>query len=157
MLFDSLPFGITKKNPIVLLWSIKTAPWVLGVYSDTATNGLNRKSFISLSFLSLMFFLLFFSIFNLFFIFGCAGSSLLSAQTFSIARLLIAVTFLVAEHGLKGLWTSVVGAQGLSGCSSWALEHTLHGCAPLVLLQLGLWNLPRLGIKPMPLHWQADS
>ena len=97
-----------------------------------------------------MFFLLFFSIFNLFFIFGCAGSSLLSVQTFSIARLLIAVTFLVVEHRLEGLRTSVVGAQGLSGCSSWALEHRLHGCGPRVLLQLGMCNLPRLGVKPMP-------
>ena len=40
-------------------------------------------------------------------------------------------------------------AQELSGCSSWAPAHRLHGCGPRALLQLGMWNLPRLGIKPM--------
>ena len=45
-----------------------------------------------------------------------------------VHRLLIAVASLVAEHGLKGVWPSVIAARGLSSCSSQALEHRLSSC-----------------------------
>ena len=42
--------------------------------------------------------------------------------------LLIAVASLVVECGLHGMWASVAGACGLSGCCSGALEHQLNSC-----------------------------
>ena len=42
--------------------------------------------------------------------------------------LLIAVTSLVAEHGLLGAQASAVVVHGLSSCSSWSLEHRLNSC-----------------------------
>ena len=53
-----------------------------------------------------------------------------------VLRLLIAMVSLVAEHRL-GAWASVVVEHRLSthGTQAWLLHS--------------LWNLPRLGIKPM--------
>ena len=56
----------------------------------------------------------------------------------SVCRLLIAVAFLVAKHGLQSMQASVVVAHGLS-CST--------ACA----------IFPDQGSNPCPLHWQADS
>ena len=42
----------------------------------------------------------------------------------AVLRLLIAVAFLVAEHGLEGVQASVVAAYRLR-----TLEHRLHSCA----------------------------
>ena len=39
--------------------------------------------------------------------------------------LLMAVTSLVKEHGLSGMWASAAAAPGLSACGSWALEYRL--------------------------------
>ena len=44
-----------------------------------------------------------------------------------VCGLLIAVASLV-EHGFQGAWLSVVVAQGLRSCSSWAVEHRLNSC-----------------------------
>ena len=38
----------------------------------------------------------------------------------AVCRLLVAVAYLVAEHGLEGAWASVVAACRLSGCGGWA-------------------------------------
>ena len=46
----------------------------------------------------------------------------------SVLGLLIAVTSLVVDGGLQGALALVVEACGLSGCSSWALEHRLSNC-----------------------------
>ena len=46
----------------------------------------------------------------------------------AVCGFLIVVASPVAEHGLWGFWGSVVGAHGLSTCSSLALEHRLHSC-----------------------------
>ena len=54
--------------------------------------------------------------------------------------LLIAVAFLVAEHGL---W-----AHGLSSCGTQALERRLSSCARAYLLR-GMWDLPRPGLEPV--------
>ena len=40
--------------------------------------------------------------------------------------LLIVMVSLVAEHRLQGMQASVVAAQGLNTCGSWALEHRLN-------------------------------
>ena len=74
----------------------------------------------------------------LFIYFGCAGSSLLCGlfclcdeqglPFTAVHRLLMGVASLVAEHTLKGAPASVVAAQGLNSCSSWALEHRLDSC-----------------------------
>ena len=71
---------------------------------------------------------IFFNNFLSFFIFGCAGSSLLHRLLSSCinqgllsscsAWLLVAVASLVAEHGLWGTWASVVAAQGLQSTGS---------------------------------------
>ena len=53
----------------------------------------------------------------------CACISLVAAH-----RLLLAVASFVAEHGLWGSQAVVVGAHGLSSCSSWGLRHRLRSC-----------------------------
>ena len=55
-----------------------------------------------------------------------------------------------------GTQASVVVACGLS-CSSRALERRLRSCGTRALVAHGMWNLPRPGIEPCPLHWQVDS
>ena len=45
-----------------------------------------------------------------------------------VCRVLTGVSSRVAELGLKGVQASVVAAQGLSSCGSWALEHRLNSC-----------------------------
>ena len=71
------------------------------------------------------------------FLFGCAGSSLLSSPVVA-QELLTAVTSLVSEPGS--------GARGLCGCGAYGLR------CPVVR---GL--LPDRGRNARPLHWQADS
>ena len=51
----------------------------------------------------------------------------------ALLGLLTAVASLVAQHGLWGMWVSVVVARGLSSCSSWALEHRLSSCGTWAL------------------------
>ena len=43
-------------------------------------------------------------------------------------RFLIAMASLVAEHGLQGVWASVLVAYGISSCGSQALVHRLNFC-----------------------------
>ena len=68
----------------------------------------------------------------------------------------------------RGLWAShcsglpreawALGWEAFSSCSSWALENQLSTCGTRALLFFGLWDLPRLGIKPpCLLPWQAGS
>ena len=67
---------------------------------------------------------------------GCAGSSQLRGLSLvavsggcspvAILRLLIAVSFLVAEHGLWGAQASSAVACRLSSCSSQTREHRLN-------------------------------
>jgi len=59
------------------------------------------------------------------------------------------VASLVAEHGLSGLRASVVAAQGLKSCGSWAPERRLNSCGTRALLLHGMWDLPGPGIEPM--------
>ena len=63
-------------------------------------------------------------------------------------RLLIAVASLVAEHGLYGVWDSVVAAHGLSSCRPRALEHRLSSCGARALLLRSMWDLPGPGLEP---------
>ena len=44
---------------------------------------------------------------------------------------------------------SVVAAHRHSHCGSQALEHRLDSCGTWAELLLGMWDLPRPGIKPM--------
>ena len=48
-------------------------------------------------------------------------------------------------------------AHGLSSWGFWALEGGLSSCGALAELLRGMWDLPRQGINPCPLHWQEDS
>ena len=63
---------------------------------------------------------------------GCLGFSLVAARgsysLVAVHRLLTAVTSLVRELGLLGVWASVVEVHRLSSCSSWALEHGFNSC-----------------------------
>ena len=91
------------------------------------------------------------------FVFGCAGSSLLAAQAFSLIAvsgsyslvalhgLLTAVSSLVTEHELYGTWASAGAARGLRGCRLQALEHRLNSCGARASLFCGMWDLPRPG------------
>ena len=84
------------------------------------------------------------------FLFGCAGSSLLSAgflqlrrasggySLVGVCRLLIEVASLVAEHGLQGARASVVAARRLSSRGAWTQ------------LPQGTWHPPSPGIEPLP-------
>ena len=45
---------------------------------------------------------------------------------------------------------SIVAAQGLSGCVSWALEHKLNSYSLWARLLHGTWDLSGSGIKPVP-------
>ena len=59
----------------------------------------------------------------------------------AVCGLLIAVAFLVAEHGLQ--------ARRLSSCSSPALDLRLSSCGSRAYLLRSMWDLPRPGLEPM--------
>ena len=93
------------------------------------------------------------------FIFGCPGPSLLRGSLLWRAGAALQVCsagvslrrLFVAEHGLQGIWVSVVVARGLHSCSCLALEHRLSSYGPQAQLFRGMWDLPRSGIEPMSL------
>ena len=64
------------------------------------------------------------------FIFGCAGSLSLLGLFCSCS-----------------VWAS--HCSGFSCCSSWVLEHRLNSGGTQGQLLLGMWGLPRSGIKPV--------
>ena len=68
---------------------------------------------------------------------------------FAVHWLLIAMAFLVVEHGLYGSWASVFTACGPSSYGSWALEHKFSSCEARTYLFLGTWDLPGPRIEPM--------
>ena len=84
----------------------------------------------------------------IYFIFGCTESSLLCQDFLQLGqagllflvvhRLLIAVTALVVEHRLQGVWASV------------GVVHRLSCSVPRGVL-------PNQGLNSCSLHWQADS
>ena len=59
--------------------------------------------------------------------------------------LLTAVSSLVTEHELYGMWASAGAARGLRGCRLEALEHRLSSCGARASLFCGMWDLPRPG------------
>ena len=61
----------------------------------------------------------------------------------------MAVTSLVAEHGLQHIWATVIAACGLSSCGSWFLEHRLSSGGTQASLLCGMWDLPTPGITLM--------
>ena len=64
--------------------------------------------------------------------------------------LLSVVASLVAEHGLWGVWASVVAAHRLSSHGSWALKCTsFSSCGTRAQLLCGMWNLLGPRIKLM--------
>ena len=93
-----------------------------------------------------------------YFSFGCARSALLRGL-FSRGkqglRLAVACGLLVGlaspsvAHRLRRVWYPVVLAQGLSGCSSLALEHRLSNSGKWALSLLGMWDLCRPRIEPV--------
>ena len=97
--------------------------------------------------------------FVFFFLFGCIGSSLLSAGFLQLRRVggyssLWCVGF--SLRWLLLLWSmgcrctaSVAVARGLSSCGSWALERRLSSRGTLAQLLHGMWNLPGPGVEPM--------
>ena len=74
----------------------------------------------------------------------------------AVCGFLFVVASLVAEHGLWGLWGSVVGVHSLSTCSSLALEHRLNSCGAWVSCSAAWGIFPDQGLNPCLLHWQAD-
>ena len=67
----------------------------------------------------------------------------------AVLGLLIAVAFLVAEHGLWDSQASAAAAHELSGCGSRALEHRPGSCGAHPRLLRSMWFLPWSGLKPM--------
>ena len=83
----------------------------------------------------------------------CAGFSLVAASRgyFLVAphqRLIVEAS--VAEHRLPGQQASAAAAHGLSGGGSPVLEHQLDSCGMRAWLLQGIWDLPELGIEPVP-------
>ena len=78
------------------------------------------------------------------------GSSLVG-----VCRHLLVEASLFAEHGLWGVWASVVLTHGLNTCGSWALEHRLNSWGAWAYLPHG--GDPEPGLNLGLLHWQADS
>ena len=66
-----------------------------------------------------------------------------------VCRLLILAASLAAEHGLQCVWASALAARGLQQCSSRAVAHRFNSCGARANLLLGMWDLPRSGIKPV--------
>ena len=75
-----------------------------------------------------------------------------------------------AVHRLSdcGVWAQELRLRALkcrlSGCGVWAqelrlraLQRRLSGCGVWAQLSCSMWNLPGLGVEPVPLHWQEDS
>ena len=83
----------------------------------------------------------------------CVGFSLVAASRgytlVAVHRLFTEVASLAAEHRALGRVPSVVMARGLSRYGSPALEHRLNSCDALAWLPHSIWDLPRLGIKPI--------
>ena len=50
--------------------------------------------------------------------------------------------WLVAKHGLPGIWASVVVACGLCSCGSQALELRLSSCGAWTQLLCDMWDFP---------------
>ena len=67
----------------------------------------------------------------------------------AVCRLLPALASLVGEHGLWGAQSVLAVACGLSGCDSRALQHRLSICGIGALLLHSMWDVARLGIKPV--------
>ena len=99
---------------------------------------------------------------NLFYLciyFGCFGSSLLHEVFLQLWRVGATPHRNVrAPHcsGLSccraralGMRASVVVAHGLSSCGSWALECRLSSCGAWTQPLCSMWDLPRLGLKPV--------
>lgn len=102
------------------------------------------------------------------FIYGCAGSSMLSR--FSLTAVsgsysLVAVRELlieVASRCREWVLTQVAqaagaGARGLSSRSSRALQHRFNSCSIWPQLSQGMWIFLDQGLKSCSLHWQAGS
>ena len=73
----------------------------------------------------------------------CIGFSLVAKggghSLVAVCGFLIAVAFLVVEHGLQ---------PGFSSCGSWAQEHWLSSCCAWAELLHGIWDLPGSGTEP---------
>ena len=82
----------------------------------------------------------------MYFVFGCAGTSLLSGQGF------LAATALGRRAQTVFLRTV---PRRLGGGSSWALQRRLSSCGARAELLLRPWGLPRWNARP--LHCQAGS
>ena len=63
--------------------------------------------------------------------------------------LLVVVASLVAEHGLQVHGLQQLWHVSFSSCGSRALERRLSSCGARAQLLHGMWDLHRLGLKPM--------
>ena len=83
---------------------------------------------------------------------GCGDYSLVE-----VCRRLLVGAFLFAEHGLWGVWASVVLTHGLITGASWALEHRLNSWGAWAYLPHGMCDLSEPGLNLGLLYWQVDS
>ena len=60
----------------------------------------------------------------------------------------LSLWWLLAEHRLQAGGVRSC-SMWLSSCSSWAVEHRLSSCGPWAQSPLGMWDLPRSGVRFM--------
>ena len=109
---------------------------------------------------------LLFFIFIIYFIFGCARSSLLHRFFSSCGEqgplFIVACGLLVtvaSGHGAQalGVRASGVVARRFSSCGSWALEHRVSSCGAQAEMPVACGIFPTQGWTLCPLHWQVNS
>ena len=84
---------------------------------------------------------------------SCGEQGLLSSSS---AQASLCSGFSCCRAQVLGEWVSVLVAQGLSSCSSRALEHRLSSCDAQWLH--GMWNPPGPGLEPVsPTHCHQGS
>ena len=101
----------------------------------------------------------FFPFFFFQFIFGCTGSSLLSASFLQLWRVGATLRcgarashcggFSCCGAQALGAWASVLAAHGLGSCGSRALECRLSSCGARAQLLCSMWDLPGPGLEPL--------
>ena len=68
-----------------------------------------------------------------------------------------ALLWLRPAHLLCSCGALASHCSDFSWCGAQALEHSLNSCGAQASLLCSMWDLPKQGLNPCRLHWQADS
>ena len=96
----------------------------------------------------------------IYFIFGCAWSSLLctlfsSCGEWGLLSIFCSWTYHCGGFPCCGAWP--LECVSFSSCGSWVLEHRLVVVMLALICSMACGILPDQGSNPCILHWQADS